>query len=108
MDFYNNNGPTTFITNICAFLGIDTGRLKIVGIRTGSTIVDFVIQDSATPLDSANSTLSNPSTIAAQFNALSASLTSGLTQGAVNVGAPVISVSSQVVIINTDGTVYTV
>lgn len=31
-DFYNNNGPTTFITNICAFLGIDTGRLKIVGV----------------------------------------------------------------------------
>lgn len=39
MDFFNNNGPTTFITNICAFLNIDPGRLKIVGLRDGSTIV---------------------------------------------------------------------
>ena len=38
-DFYSNDGETTFITNICAFLGIDTGRLKIVGVRTGSTVV---------------------------------------------------------------------
>ena len=32
-DFYNSNGPTSFIDNICAFLGIDTGRMKIVGVR---------------------------------------------------------------------------
>lgn len=37
LDFYNNNGTTTFITNICAFLRIDPGRLKIVGLRSGST-----------------------------------------------------------------------
>lgn len=37
LDFYNNNGVTTFISNICAFLNIDTGRLKIVGLRSGST-----------------------------------------------------------------------
>ena len=35
-DFYSNDGETTFITNICAFLGIDTGRLKIVGVKSGS------------------------------------------------------------------------
>ena len=46
-DFYNNNGATTFITNICAFLGIDTGRLKIVGVSSGSTIVNaqLVVED---------------------------------------------------------------
>jgi hypothetical protein len=38
-DFYSNNGVTTFITNICAFLGIDTGRLKIVGVRSGSIVI---------------------------------------------------------------------
>ena len=43
-DFYNNDGATTFLTNICAFLGIDTGRMKIVGIREGSTIVEADIQ----------------------------------------------------------------
>lgn len=50
-DFYSNNGITSFITNICAFLGIDTGRMKIVGVREGSTIVDSVIQTKAIDLD---------------------------------------------------------
>lgn len=36
-NFYSNNGPTTFLTNICAFLGIDPGRIKIVSVRSGST-----------------------------------------------------------------------
>ena len=43
-DFYSNDGETSFITNICAFLGIDTGRLKIVGVSTGSTNVDAILQ----------------------------------------------------------------
>ena len=32
-DFFTNDGPTTFITNIAAFLNIDTGRLKIVSVE---------------------------------------------------------------------------
>ena len=38
-DFYSNDGATSFLTNICAFLGIDTSRMRIVGIREGSTVV---------------------------------------------------------------------
>lgn len=50
LDFFNNNGVTSFITNICAFLGIDTGRLKIVGVRNGSAIVDgYLISDPSAP-----------------------------------------------------------
>ena len=29
-DFYKDDGKTSFISNICAYLGIDPGRLKIV------------------------------------------------------------------------------
>lgn len=49
-DFYSNNGVTSFITNICAFLGIDTGRMKVVGVREGSTILDVLIQTIAVNL----------------------------------------------------------
>ena len=42
------NGATTFLTNICAFLGIDTARLKIVGINEGSTIVSAVLDTDGT------------------------------------------------------------
>lgn len=44
-DFYKSNAVTSFITNICAFLKIDTSRLKIVGVRSGSTIVVTAITD---------------------------------------------------------------
>ena len=32
LDFWNSNGPTTFMTNIATFLGIDPARIKIVGV----------------------------------------------------------------------------
>ena len=50
MSFYNNDGPTTFITNICAFLDIDPGRLKIVGVSNGSIIVESIITTPAPAL----------------------------------------------------------
>jgi hypothetical protein len=44
-DFFTNNGTGKFIDKMCAILGItDTSRLKIVGVYTGSTIVDFYIE----------------------------------------------------------------
>lgn len=42
-DFFRNTGTTNFIDNIAAFLNIDPGRIKIVGVRTGSTIIDYFI-----------------------------------------------------------------
>lgn len=59
-DFYSNNGATSFITNICAFLGIDTGRMKIVGIKEGSVILVSVIQMPSPQLGNAQTTASNP------------------------------------------------
>jgi hypothetical protein len=42
--FFSNDGVTQFIDRICAFLNInDTSRLKIVGVRSGSTIIDYQI-----------------------------------------------------------------
>ena len=52
MDFFNNDGVTTFITNVCAFLKIDPGRLKIVGVRNGSAIVEAVLTSPAPALNS--------------------------------------------------------
>lgn len=45
-DFFTNTAQSTFITNLCALLGItDTSRVKIVGVVTGSTIVTTSITD---------------------------------------------------------------
>jgi len=59
-DFYSNNGATSFITNICAFLGIDTGRMKIVGVREGSTVVNAIIQTTPVNINSSQTTPHDP------------------------------------------------
>lgn len=35
-EFYDDDVQTSFVNRICAFLGISTDRLKIVGIRESS------------------------------------------------------------------------
>lgn len=48
-DFFTNNKLTSFISNLCALLGItDTSRVKVVGVVAGSTIVHTAIIPPAT------------------------------------------------------------
>lgn len=94
MDFFDNNGPTTFITNICAFLNIDPGRLKIVGIRNGSIIVESIITVPGESL--ANSTQASTDTTGSQnlLTQLANNISQALSEGTVNVGAPILGVST--------------
>ena len=96
-DFYNNDGATTFMTNICAFLGIDTSRLKIVGIREGSVIVEADLQTDGEGTTQQDIT---------QINEWDAALNTGISSNTLNVGYPILSASTQAYIFNTDGTVY--
>jgi hypothetical protein len=95
MSFYNNNGPTTFITNICAFLGIDPGRLKIVGVRNGSIIVESIITTPAPALSQSTVPSSDTDAQAHEnLSAMAANLSSALSSGLISVGAPVLEVST--------------
>jgi len=47
-DFYSNNMASTFVDNIAAFLGIPMDRIRIVGVRAGSAIVDFTVDSAST------------------------------------------------------------
>ena len=42
-EFFATDGPTNFIDNMAAFLGIDPSKIKIAKITEGSVIIDFVI-----------------------------------------------------------------
>ena len=42
-DFFAANGPTEFIDRLAAVLGIPSYRIRVVDIRSGSTIVDFAL-----------------------------------------------------------------
>lgn len=41
--FYKDIGTSTFIDKIAGLLSIHPSQLKIVGIRKGSTIIDFLV-----------------------------------------------------------------
>lgn len=41
--FFATDGPTNFIDNMAAFLGIDPSKIKIAKITQGSVIIDFVV-----------------------------------------------------------------
>ena len=98
-DFFTNNGPTTFLTNICAFLGIDSGMLKIVSVRSGSaSIVAFV--------QSAPSDTQTPTQQAVTLSNMANTLSTGINTAAVSFGFPVIDHSVSSVIYNPDGTLY--
>ena len=98
-DFFTNNGPTTFLTNICAFLGIDTGRLKIVSVRSGSSQIVAFVQSSPTDTQT-------PAQQAAAMNQMANQVSSGISSNTVNLGFPVIDHSVSSVIYNPDGTLY--
>jgi len=82
-DFYSNDGQTTFIDKISTFLGLDMGRIRIAGISSGSTIVDFAIvenltlQNSTSPDDSlaSNASTTPNSSQIQNFNAMASELT---------------------------------
>lgn len=98
-DFYTNSGATTFINNICAFLGIDTSQLKIVGLSSGSTVVTaFVSLSAPTPLELSRNISSNPSSAYNSLNDASSRLSSAVLGGSVNLGAPVLSFDTQVIV----------
>jgi hypothetical protein len=43
-DFFTDTVMSNYIDNLCALLGIvDQSRVKIVGVRSGSAVVDTVI-----------------------------------------------------------------
>jgi len=50
-DFFKDDGVTRFINRMCALLKInDTSRVKVVGVYSGSTIVQTYIENAVVPL----------------------------------------------------------
>lgn len=107
-DFYSNSGTTTFISNICAFLGIDTGRLKIVSVRTGSLSVTLYIIPLIISTTNSTNTTTSPSVVQTTLDNLSNILSQGLTNQTLDVGFPILTFNVSNTVFNTDGTVYQV
>lgn len=79
--FFSSSAITNFINNLCALLQItDTSRVKVVGVFSGSTIVNAVIDAASLP---ANTTVSNststsdPSSLTAVNDLLNSHISNG-------------------------------
>ena len=60
-EFFTNDLRSTFISNLCALLGItDYSRVKIVGIRTGSVIIDTLITEPVSTETNSGTSTGNP------------------------------------------------
>jgi len=46
-EFFDNGGTTSFIDRLCASLGIHASTVKVVGVSSGSVLVNYEITPSA-------------------------------------------------------------
>lgn len=91
LDFYKNNGPTTFIDNISALLGISSDRIRIVSILTGSTIINFIIlPDSSAALTNSAGSVSQ---IMTELTQIQSKITAAVATGNLNAGAPILDIN---------------
>jgi len=96
-NFYKNTPQSNFISNIAAFLNIDPGRLRIVGIRSGSSIVTAVASyDQST----------DPAGQNQQLRSESQRLAAAISSQQVDLGATVLSSDVSYGVISEDGTLF--
>lgn len=111
-DFFSKGGITTFVDRMCALLNITTDRLKVVGVFSGSVIVDFFVHEVAliaadTNDPSSTNTTIDPVQSLAELNAIKDQIAVAISNSA-QLGelGSLASASTTVNIINTDGTAY--
>lgn len=83
-DFFTNSAQSTFLSNLCALLGItDISRVKIVGVVSGSTVVTTTIVDGST----ANGTNGTNSTGGSTLTQITAMLSANSSSIGASLGA---------------------
>ena len=105
--FYSNGGIATFIDMMCAYLNITTNRMKVVGVTSGSTIVDYQVTSTInTTTDNSTTATSDPQS---QMNDLQTILDKAVGAPSNVLGSlgPIGSTTGQINIVNTDGSLYT-
>jgi len=88
-DFYKNDGLTTFVDKMCAFLGIPTNKLRIANVRSGSVYIDFnIVSDSSADAD--------PEAEAKKLSEMKEKMITANSNGVLDVGFPVKNIQAEV------------
>jgi hypothetical protein len=91
-DFFNNNGLTTFVDKMCAFLGIPTNRMRIVNVRPGSVYIDQMI------LSDSTSDTADMDSETNKLNSIANKIKDAHNSGTLDVGYPVKDISTIVMV----------
>jgi hypothetical protein len=89
-DFYKNDGLTTFVDKMCAFLGIPTNRLRIANVRAGSVYIDFNVVSENT----GNS--ADPNAEASKLAIMKDKMIKAHEAGGLDVGFPIKAITAKV------------
>ncbi len=81
-DFYSNNGELTFIEKLAMQLNISRDRIKIVGIRAGSVVLNVVIES--------DPNLINDTDQGTELEGISITIQHQVNNGTLDVGAPLL------------------
>lgn len=90
-DFYKNDGLTTFVDKMCAFLGIPTNKLRIANVRSGSVFIDFHIVSESSDDPNADSDAE-----ATKLQAMKEKMIKANNEGGLDVGFPVKDIQAEV------------
>ena len=98
-DFYNDIGETTFIDRLAALLGIHPSRIKIVGVRQGSTILDYFIVSKAESENQTTNSASDNKDLASVVEKLNQLVS----ENKLDLGAPILEMSSNILVTADEG-----
>ena len=96
-DFYKDDGVTKFIDRVAASLGISQDRIRIVGVYTGSTNVDFIISASGNINEEGHTKESDTT----ELNTLLKTFKTNVESGTLDLGAPVLELTAELALDNT-------
>ena len=96
-DFYKNDGVTNFLDRVAARLGLSLDRLRIVNIKQGSTIVNFLIEREK-PIDETDE---DPEQAKKELQELNDKFKEEFVEGDGDLGAKLLSVDSELLLDNT-------
>jgi len=90
-EFFSNGGTTAFIDRLCGSLGIHASTVKVVGVNSGSVVVNYEITpDEAEPLS---------------IEQIKEKQTAQIATGTLNLGAPILEASDGGEVLVEDGVV---
>jgi hypothetical protein len=96
-DFFASNGPTEFVDRLAACLGIPSYRIRVVDVKSGSTICETIVNSNPSLVGKSATNSSYSSAQQEELVALNTLLQTMASNGSLVLNAPIISLSSNVV-----------